>query len=520
MSTAACAGRLRPAAPGLALALVATLNGCGGGGYWGDSGTDWRPSTGAATGGTTPPETEGDFLAMPPAQTDQYVFIANPTRNTLSRVTVADLAVITTPVGPDPRLVVTTPDHARVIALNRGDDTVSILDAHTLDQQVVAVRDDLNRLELSPDGRWAVLWHDRNAVLPGDPAPDGLQSFSEASFVEVATGAHSGMAVGYDPHDVVFTPDGDLAVVVTDAHLTLVDLTQTPLTPAIVPLSAALEPPEAEEVVLAPDGRHAFVRQFGATEVLVVDLLARTVASIPVGTNPTDLDLSPDGATAVAITRGSEQLWVIDAVDPANPPTALTLPAGQGYGSIAFDPNGGRAVLYTTALPVDRYALWTQATGEIVEHGLRKPISSVAVDPTGEHVLFFHPDHDAPGADPGDPFTGQFAVSIVALDDDYQNPLLLPAAPLGYVFTDDGRYAYFAMEGQKFLEVLDLPAHLHDQVPLDSVPVYLGAMPVPTGAVAWVSQDHELGRISFWDQVAHELDTITGFELNSGIERE
>jgi hypothetical protein len=36
--------------------------------------------------------------------------------------------------------------------------------------------------------------------------------------------------------------------------------------------------------------------------------------------------------------------------------------------------------------------------------------------------------------------------------------------------------------------------------------------------VAWASQAHELGRLSFYDPDAASLDTITGFELNSEIE--
>ena len=37
---------------------------------------------------------------------------------------------------------------------------------------------------------------------------------------------------------------------------------------------------------------------------------------------------------------------------------------------------------------------------------------------------------------------------------------------------------------------------------------------------AWVSQEHDLGRISFFDPDEGTLETITGFELNSEIERE
>jgi hypothetical protein len=41
---------------------------------------------------------------------------------------------------------------------------------------------------------------------------------------------------------------------------------------------------------------------------------------------------------------------------------------------------------------------------------------------------------------------------------------------------------------------------------------------LPGQSVAWASQAHELGRLSFYDPDSTTLDTITGFELNSDIE--
>jgi hypothetical protein len=43
---------------------------------------------------------------------------------------------------------------------------------------------------------------------------------------------------------------------------------------------------------------------------------------------------------------------------------------------------------------------------------------------------------------------------------------------------------------------------------------------LPGSTIAWVSQDHSLGRISFYDAPTGSMDTITGFELNSGIEHD
>ncbi len=513
--------------PTRAIVALACLTACGGAKYDAlfDTGR-WRGGTLTDTTGTTPGgEVEDDFLALRPAQTDRYLFVANPTRGTVTRVAVDTLEVLTVGVGADPRLVQTTPDLAQAVVFNRADDTVSILDVESLEQTVVPVRDDLNAMKLSPDSRFAVLWHDRAAESPDDPPADGLQSFNEASFVHLATGEHTGMTVGFDPRDVVFTPDGARAVVVSDASLAVVDLGAPVLAPAMIPLSAAVEPPEAEEVVLDPTGRGAFVRQFGASEVLFVDLDTAAVTPIPVGTNPTDLDLSPDGKTAAVVARGSEELWLLDALDPTAPPRVLPLPAGLSLGSLRYDPTGARGVLYTTASPTDAYAVWDTATDAIEVRGLVKGVSGAAITPTGEAALFFHPADNPPGMDPADPFYGHPAITMAILADGRSNPLLLPADPLGYALSDDGRFAWFAMTGERYLEGLDFTTLLHHQVPLPSPPVFVGVVTDPDPddddqPPAWVSQAHDLGRISFYDVDDGTLQTLTGFELNAGVERE
>jgi hypothetical protein len=138
------------------------------------------------------------------------------------------------------------------------------------------------------------------------------------------------------------------------------------------------------------------------------------------------------------------------------------------------------------------------------------------VSPTGESLLVFHTKTDASGADTSSPFYNEWALTLIDLDDLRQNPMLLPAEPTGYAVSDDGRYGFFVMEGASLLETLDFSTLLYDEVRLPSTPVYLGVLPETT--TAWASQEHELGRISFYEAASGNLDTITGFELNEDIE--
>src|SRR5690606_565715 len=157
------------------------------------------------------------FFALPPASSDVYVFIANPNRDTLTRVDANTLEVRTVAVGNEPTIVLTTPDYRWAVSFNRLDDSVSVVEAATLGRVDVPVRPHFNQMKMSPDGTWVVLGHDLAARKPGDPQPDGLQSFNEVSFVNVATREHFPMAVGFNPREVVFG-DG-LAAVVADEYL-------------------------------------------------------------------------------------------------------------------------------------------------------------------------------------------------------------------------------------------------------------------------------------------------------------
>jgi DNA-binding beta-propeller fold protein YncE len=509
--------------------LAAALTGCRKsasetGWYYDDYDTSADSGWEAPDDDELPPEQEDAFLALRPAETDVFVFVANPSRNTVTRVNVDTLEVRTTDVGADPHDILTTPDNTTCAVFNRGDDSVSLIDADTLEQRVVPVRDDFNRMVMSPDGRWVALFHDVAAERPDDPPPSGVQSYNEVSFVDLVTGEHFGMAVDYQPREIQFTPSGDLAAVITKTSLGMVDLTARPLLPRLIPVTDVLvDPPSAEEVVLAPDGSYAFVRQFGAEDIVIVDLADGTTTHVPVGLNPTDLDLTPDGARAIVVSRGSHELALFDVAAPYAPPEILGLPPDVSLGSVLIDPTGRQAIVYTTASLIDRYATWDLATDAITLRQLVKPIRQASITPDGNSLLVFHTLQDAETADPMSPFRGAWALTLVALRDHRQNPLNLPAEPIGFANSSDGAYGYFIMDGIPQLTELDYLTLLPEEIPVKSEPVYVGVLPDldPSDGdrpKAWVSQEHVLGRMSFYDPDDASTETITGFELNAAVE--
>ena len=521
-----------------ACALILLLAGCAetslmrspGGDYaYDDDDYDPEPGDGDGNDGAAgddddgeepPPEDEDDFLATEPRATDVYVFIANPERDTVSKVHAESRSIETIDVGDNPTMVLVSSDYTRAVAFNEGDDTVSIINVDTNAVTEVEVREDFNFIQMSPDGRHVVAWF--NAALEdADFDVDGVRSFTEVSFVDTLDGSVESYSVGFNPKNVKFTADSARAVVVSDSYFTVAQLSADPIGLTLIDLQAdPLDPPVAAEVEVTPNGLWAFVRYHGVDEITVVGLTDGSIGSLDGGSGPSDLDLSPDGMDCLVVARDSSELRVFDAIDPLNVPVSiLPTPIDSTIGSLVLSPDGLRGLLFTTAVLEDRVTFWDVAEGTMIERRLEKPIEAVAISPDGNSALVIHTLADADGEN--DLFTDSYALTVIDLNTWLTNPVALASKPTSWTTSNDGRYSLFIMENNRNVGVIDYATRLVDDVLVPSLPAYIGIMPLesdPEDALGWVSQQHDLGRISFLKPWDLSLQTVTGFELNSDID--
>lgn len=468
------------------------------------------------------PEDENAFTRLQPAAVPEYVFVANPDRNTLSRINVQTLSVLTTEVGELPAVVLSTPDETKAVVFNKGSDSVSVVDSTTMQVAHVDVREDFNQMVMSPNGAWVICYYDEAAVDPDDPATEGARSFNEVSLVHLDNLEHTPMVVGFNPRDIQFSNDGARAVIVSDAWLAVVDLGTEAQSPHRIQISDdTVYPPEAEEVVLTPNGEQALIRQFGVTDLILVDLDDGEVVPIEVGDNPTDIDVTPNGQEAIAVARGSSELWIYDLDDPTSEAQVVPIPRDEVFGSLVLSPEGDTGILYSTATGAARYATWDRLEenpfAAVTTRALVKPISKVEISPDGGTAVLFHPKENGEDVPTDSLFYNRYALTMVDLSDHFANPLRLSSEPMAYAHTDDGETGFVILDGEPFLEVLHYDSLLFDEIELKSTPVHLGIL--PSTDTAFVSQEHELGRISFYGVEADTLETITGFELNAEIEQ-
>ena len=470
---------------------------------------------------TGPPEDENDFVSVPPAPGDIYVFIVNPNRDSVSKVNVETRQIATIEVGDEPSMVLVTPDYTRAAVFNDGEDSVSVVNVQTDEVATVAVREDFNYMTMSPSGSDAVCFLN-TALLDGTESFQGVLSYTEVSIVDLDELVSHDFSVGFNPKQVKFADDGDRAIIISDEFITVVDLTISPPEPQLIDLEAdPFDPPTAAEVEVEPSGEFAYIRYQSENALQVVDLDTGDLAWLYAGTDPTDMDLSPDGTQIVVVSRTSRELRTFVASDPEEQPVVLDLPDTETIGSVSMAPVGDGAVLYTTAELTDRITMWDRSSDELTIKRLEKPVDQMVMAPDGESMLAIHTLADTP--DESDIYSDHYVMTIITIDGGafVPNAVLLEDELMSLANFDAGDKAVFMMDQNRYVGVIDYDTRLVDDVLVPSYPVHVGVMPEEEGLpapVGWVSQDHPLGRISFIEPDDLAIQTVTGFELNSGIE--
>jgi YVTN family beta-propeller protein len=128
-------------------------------------------------------------------------------------------------------------------------------------------------------------------------------------------------------------------------------------------------------VEVSPDGRHAYVTNYGSGTVSVIDTSSGTMtATIPVGSTPKAVAVSPNGRRAY-VTNGSGTVSVIDT---SGSTVTATIPVGSDPWGVAVSPDGRRT--YVTN--------YGSGTASVIDTGNGVVIATIAVggDPWGVAV--------------------------------------------------------------------------------------------------------------------------------------
>jgi hypothetical protein len=202
-------------------------NECAPGYYCNDFGRCEKQATGSGDGGMPmpPPEKEYDFA--PPTSSQRFVYVAMTAQDELARIDGSTLGVKSTKVGKSPKVVATIPGTDGAVVLDSYNGTATVVrpvgDSDTT--RVLATLQRLNRLDIDPSGRYAVIWFDlAKAIQEGNIFTVG--SFQDVTVVRLAAGNEKAvnLTVGFRPREVQFDATGNRAYVITQDGVSVIDL--------------------------------------------------------------------------------------------------------------------------------------------------------------------------------------------------------------------------------------------------------------------------------------------------------
>ena len=298
----------------------------------------------------------------------------------------------------------------KVYIADEGANTVSVMDAASFKKiGSIPVGRGPHNVQVSPDGKW--VWVTNN----GDPA-----KASETMPTEKMPKAEHGAMVGAGAVWVI-----DAA---TDAVVAKVPVGKHPA-----------------HVVVASDGRAAYITNGGDNTVSVVDTASqRVIGVIPVGASPHGLRITPDG----------KQVWIanlkggtVSVVDTESRKQVSQIAAGKGPAQVGFTPDGRFGFV----------SLSEENKVAVIDPVSRKVIRKIAVG-TVPIQLHATPDNRLVlVANQGTPKKPGTTVSVIDVANmKVAATIKTGAGAHGVVVDRDGRYAFVTNTYANTVSVIDV----------------------------------------------------------------
>jgi hypothetical protein len=555
------------------------------------------PGNGVGGSGTLPPDGQGEepgpeeeqeptFRA--PVVSGHRIWTANPLSGRVALIDARTFTVKTALAGAGPTYLTALPaadGASRALVINTQSEDATLLAADVEGEvtvlATVPVHADANSWAVTSDGRFAVAWTNASMV-PGADASEGFQDITvvDLSGDEVSS---KRLSVGYRPARVFIDDDDAHVYVVTDSGVDVVALGTADASAVEREVLVSADPANdtaPREVNVTPSGDYAFVRREGKSYVTAVRLSDGALVDVMLPGPVSDLDLSADGALAVAAIRAV----VAPTIDGSMGPTELAnggaggddaageggndaaagapgsggaggsggtpVPSGasvlalvpvatvfaqpelfevveldQAFGSVVLGNGGETALLFANGVPSTRLTLLGLEGGSAGPSrtvDLKLPVFSASASPDGAHaVALLQPPA-------GSKQPGAFAVVPIAknLPPKIQGTLA-PTVPSGegskalpaMLAVGDERALLTVTNGAdaSVSYVIRFPQLTVDAFTLDSVPLPGASGLVVEANQAFVAQQHPEGRITFIDLETKEQHTLTGFELATKV---
>jgi hypothetical protein len=510
---------------------------------------------------------------LQPQTSNNFVFALSPTNNMVAIIDSSSLAIRSVNLPAEPLSLAVIPGTDAAVIVEHAGESVSFLSCSGTGCNLQSQRTARHYpgITVSGDGLWAILYTPDPQVP--DEGAEGIVAI--VNVAQLAAGAPAPIierATGRRDTNAFFRMVGgvavDAVVIGEDAAavINLASLTSQPL-PQMVQLPSDYTSIDSRQAVASPDGAWALFRSFSSRNVGVFDVAGQQFTTLPMAGTPTDLELSQDGSAAVVVLRDTGLVtWfplpgaLTDSTQIQTTSDALPAddcPAGSGgydagplreadagtdadggapadagtqltgcvafAGQAALSNDGHLAVLFTNVRETMAFATLNLETGTVSDFtGLEKWVNSLGIGPDGHSVIVLHtPNANSTASDPYQQMVDKSqGFSLVDLNAGFAQLNLTNAIPPQlFVFSSDSMHAAVTLtDGSSTfgVDAIDLTSLVTSSLPLAAAPQFAGPFNGST-PVVWVSQDDPAGRVSFVNLDTQQVQTATGFALNSGI---
>jgi len=294
---------------------------------------------------------------------------------------------------------------------------------------------------------------------------------------------------------------------------------------------------DTQDVSITPDGKLAVVRRDGSAVIGVVDLVSHARTDFTLSGAVTDIDVSADGARAVAVVRDTAEVAVfpLAGVAPAASAVQHVTITGETIGQVTLTAGGAEAVLFSNATPAERLTVLSLgATPAFHVVKLHASVLSALPTPDGKFAVVLHPtvapvpelpNPDA-GADaavitpPETPVSPSTAFSLVPLDGTNPARIEMTNAPIQAVAISPASDSVLLSVRNDTMATYGAYLGLLPTLAVKSYP--LASPPIAAGVVGganrgYVAQEYADGRITFFTLDSGDARTLTGYELGARV---
>lgn len=387
-----------------------------------------------------------------------------------------------------------------------------------LTSEEVKVRPHHNAFAVSGSSanRYAVTFVDLAELA--DVEVDGTASFNEITVVDLNGTAPTAtsVVVGFNPRQVVFTPDGTKAVVLSQSFASIVPLAD-PASTVRVPLGSntATNPVTPETALATADGQHALVARSGSPDVFLLTLSPPSVNIVDFGIVPTRFVSSADGGTVVGLAQHTRYLAQLDLASGVVSGVVAGGPVSDA--AVPSDPTDRRMLLWDAASGLESLFALDLDAAQTKTVALVNPPTQVAIGPGGTAIVLHH-RQPTPGGDEVQRFFDEHeGLSVVNQEVTLVTPIALDAPPvsIGFYQGADGLpHALIPLQGSAHLAEVGLADQLASALHVSAVP--RDVVPLGAAGIA-VVHDQPFGLVTFLAPDGVHTHVASGFLLDGTL---